>query len=52
MAKAETNFTAEWPPAHLPSRSERWGETQQYVMRHMLLGGKLPRFIGFDKGPD
>jgi len=28
-----------------------WGETQQYVMRHLLLGGKLPRFLGFDKGP-
>ena len=28
-----------------------WGETQQYVMRHLLLGGKLPRFLGFDRGP-
>ena len=28
-----------------------WGETQQYVMRHLLLGNKLPRFLGFDQGP-
>jgi penicillin amidase len=29
----------------------RWGEVQQYVMRHLLWGGKLPRFLGFDRGP-
>ncbi|MBN2474206.1 MAG: penicillin acylase family protein [Pirellulales bacterium] len=28
-----------------------WGETQRYVMRHLLLGGRLPRIFGFDKGP-
>lgn len=28
-----------------------WGERQQIVMRHMLLGGKLPRAFGFDRGP-
>ena len=28
-----------------------WGETQQYMLQHMLFGGKLPRFLGFDRGP-
>jgi penicillin amidase len=28
-----------------------WGEVQQYVMKHLLLGGKLPRWLGFDRGP-
>ncbi len=27
-----------------------WGATQQYTMRHLLLGGKLPRLLGFDRG--
>ncbi|HZR81868.1 MAG TPA: penicillin acylase family protein [Candidatus Binatia bacterium] len=33
-----------WPPA-------RWGEKQQIVMRHVLLGGRLPGWLGFDYGP-
>jgi penicillin amidase len=28
-----------------------WGSTQQLVMRHLLLGGRLPRWLGFDHGP-
>jgi len=28
-----------------------WGTTQQYLMKHLLLGGKLPRLLGFDRGP-
>jgi penicillin amidase len=28
-----------------------WGEGQQYMLRHLLLGGKLPAFFGFDRGP-
>ena len=28
-----------------------WGTTQQYLMKHLLLGGKLPRLFGFDRGP-
>jgi penicillin amidase len=28
-----------------------WGEKQQFVLRHLLFGGKLPRFLGFDRGP-
>ncbi len=28
-----------------------WEETRQVVFSHMLFGGKLPRFLGFDQGP-
>lgn len=28
-----------------------WGETRPLVMRHLLLGGRLPRWLGFDRGP-
>jgi len=28
-----------------------WGDSQGVVLSHMLLGGKLPRFLGFDRGP-
>jgi penicillin amidase len=28
-----------------------WGQSNRYVLRHILLGGKLPRFFGFDRGP-
>jgi penicillin amidase len=28
-----------------------WGETRQVVMAHILFGGRLPRFLGFDRGP-
>jgi penicillin amidase len=28
-----------------------WGESQEVVLSHVLLGGKLPRFLGFDRGP-
>jgi penicillin amidase len=28
-----------------------WGERQQLVMKHVLLGGRLPRWVGFDHGP-
>jgi penicillin amidase len=28
-----------------------WGDLQQIVLSHMLFGGKLPRFLGFDRGP-
>jgi penicillin amidase len=30
---------------------QAWGERQQVVMRHLLLGGRLPRWLGFDHGP-
>jgi penicillin amidase len=28
-----------------------WGEHNRLWMRHLLFGGKLPRFLGFDRGP-
>jgi penicillin amidase len=28
-----------------------WGERQQLLMKHVLLGGRLPRWVGFDRGP-
>ena len=34
-------------PAALPG----WGETRRVRMRHLLFGGKLPPFLGFDRGP-
>lgn len=34
-----------------PSRVERWGVRQRVLMRNLLLGGRLPRWFGFDHGP-
>ena len=28
-----------------------YGETRQVVLSHLLFGGRLPRFLGFDYGP-
>ena len=28
-----------------------WGSVQELTFTHILFGGKLPRFLGFDKGP-
>lgn len=28
-----------------------YGETRRVVLSHLLFGGKLPRFLGFDRGP-
>jgi penicillin amidase len=28
-----------------------YGTTRKVVMTHLLLGGKFPRFLGFDRGP-
>jgi penicillin amidase len=28
-----------------------WGERNRVVMSHILFGGKLPRWMGFDRGP-
>jgi penicillin G amidase len=28
-----------------------WGETRKITMSHIILGGQLPRFLGFDRGP-
>lgn len=34
-------------PALLPA----WGQTRSVSLRHLLLGGKLPPALGFDRGP-
>lgn len=28
-----------------------WGETNRMPLRHILFGGRLPRWLGFDRGP-
>ena len=28
-----------------------WGETREVTMSHIIFGGQLPRFLGFDRGP-
>ncbi|MCP5106401.1 MAG: penicillin acylase family protein, partial [bacterium] len=28
-----------------------WGEVRRFTMAHILFGGKLPGFLGFDRGP-
>lgn len=35
----------------LRGETHAWGETQKLMMNHLLFGGKLPRFLGFDFGP-
>jgi penicillin amidase len=29
----------------------RWGDLHRFMMRHLFFGGKLPAFLGFDRGP-
>jgi len=35
----------------LATEPKTWGDQRQYMMNHLLLGGKLPRLLGFDRGP-
>ena len=28
-----------------------WGDSQEITLSHLLFGGKLPRWLGFDRGP-
>ena len=35
----------------LATEPKRWRDVQEFTMVHLLLGGKLPRFMGFDRGP-
>ena len=35
----------------LALRAEPYGRGRKIMMRHLLLGGRLPRFLGFDFGP-
>jgi penicillin amidase len=34
----------------LKNPAKTWGEVNQFELTNMLLGGKLPKFLGFDKG--
>ena len=35
----------------LDAPPKRWKEVQEFTMVHLLLGKKLPKFLGFDRGP-
>ncbi len=35
----------------LSQQPRPWGESRQVMLSHILLGGRLPRFLGFDRGP-
>jgi len=35
----------------LSDPAQTWGSRQRVVMRHLLFGGRLPRWVGFDYGP-
>lgn len=35
----------------LAAPARRWGERQRVMMRHLLFGGRLPAWLGFDHGP-
>ena len=35
----------------LETPARAWGESRKFMMCHLLFGGKLPAFLGFDRGP-
>jgi penicillin amidase len=35
----------------LAVKPRRWGDVNRITLSHMLLGGKVPRWLGFDRGP-
>ncbi len=35
----------------LKSQPEKWGNRQKVMMKNILFDGKLPKFLGFDRGP-
>jgi penicillin amidase len=35
----------------LSMEPKKWGDVQKVMLKHILLGGKLPLFLGFDRGP-
>ena len=35
----------------LKSRPEKWGNTRKVILKNILFDGKLPKFLGFDRGP-
>ncbi len=30
---------------------KKWGDVQKVILKHIMFGGKLPVFLGFDRGP-
>ncbi len=34
-----------------PTENRRWGDVNRVTLTHVLLGGKLPGWVGFDVGP-
>ncbi len=36
---------------HLDVAPKTWGETRKVLFKNILFDGKLPKFMGFDKGP-
>jgi penicillin amidase len=48
----DRNAVFEAALARVPERVDtQWGDENQLVMSHLLFGGKVPRFLGFDRGP-
>jgi penicillin G amidase len=35
----------------LAAPSRPWSERQQFTFKHLMLGGRLPQWMGFDRGP-
>lgn len=35
----------------LDAEPKKWKEVQQFMMTHLLFGNRLPKFLGFDRGP-
>lgn len=35
----------------LPGPTRPWGRERELLMKHLMLGGRLPRWLGFDHGP-
>jgi penicillin amidase len=35
----------------LQTTAQRYGETRKFMLHHLLFGGRLPRFFGYDYGP-
>lgn len=35
----------------LKEPSQKWGDSRKLILKNILFNGKLPRFLGFDRGP-
>ena len=50
-AARATKSIARSPPRPWPSSRGLGARFAEYMLRHLLFGGKLPAFLGFDRGP-